>query len=343
MKGLARRPPVQHLARPAIQQGLDLLDLAARDRGEVRALREELTDQTVRVLVRAALPRAVRMGEVDLDARRPCEQRVLGHLLATVVGEGPPQLLRQRVHLAGKGPAHRDRILRPQGHQERGPRRALHQRPEGRGVAAAHEQIAFPVAWHGARRDVRRPLLDTDHVGDDAPSVMGGAPLRPVRPPVAKAPQQLPLELAPWQDVQIRVDRLVGHTHRPIVRILTDQPLGNLFGRPALAQLGIDIRSEARVRRQCPQPPRLTGNGHGVPMGSRRPIRRGAHPGPTHFSRDRAGGSAKLPGHGSDRLPYRHGAADLLALGEGQSGVGVHSAQLLSPGSSQDTGVALGT
>jgi hypothetical protein len=36
-------------------------------------------------------------------------------------------------------------------------------------------------------------------------------------------------------------------------------------------------------------------------------------------------------------------AADLFALGEGQSGVTRHPAQLLSPGDSQDTSVALGT
>ena len=65
-----------------------MLDLTTRDPREVRALREELPDEAVGVLVRASLPGAMRVGEVDLDARLLCEQLMLGHLFAFVLWRG---------------------------------------------------------------------------------------------------------------------------------------------------------------------------------------------------------------------------------------------------------------
>ena len=56
MQCLAGGAPVQHLARAAVQESLDMLDLTTRDPRELRALRVELPDEAVRILVRAPLP-----------------------------------------------------------------------------------------------------------------------------------------------------------------------------------------------------------------------------------------------------------------------------------------------
>ena len=58
-KSLTGEVPVQHLARPSIQEGLHMLDLTTRHAREVRALREELPDQAVGILVGPPLPRTV--------------------------------------------------------------------------------------------------------------------------------------------------------------------------------------------------------------------------------------------------------------------------------------------
>jgi len=49
-------------------------------RAQVGALREVLAQQPVGVLVRAALPRAVRVAEVDRHARVDPQPGMLGHL-----------------------------------------------------------------------------------------------------------------------------------------------------------------------------------------------------------------------------------------------------------------------
>ena len=61
--------------------------------GEVGALREVLPQQAVGVLVRAALPGALRVTGVDGQAGVDTQLGVLGHLRALVPGQGPAELL----------------------------------------------------------------------------------------------------------------------------------------------------------------------------------------------------------------------------------------------------------
>jgi hypothetical protein len=60
--------PTEALARASVEGGSDRLDILRRPPGKVSALREVLAQQAVRVLVGAALPGTVRVGEVDRDA-----------------------------------------------------------------------------------------------------------------------------------------------------------------------------------------------------------------------------------------------------------------------------------
>jgi hypothetical protein len=74
---------------------------------EKRSLREILPQQPVGVLVRTALPRAVRVAEVDRQARVEPQPDVLGHFRSLVPGQRTAQLFRQSRDLARDRVAHR--------------------------------------------------------------------------------------------------------------------------------------------------------------------------------------------------------------------------------------------
>ncbi len=348
MKHLTGQPPVEHLARPPIQEGLDMLDLVTRHPREVGALREELPDQPVGVFVGPTLPRTVRMGEEHADRGLLGEEAMFHHLLAPIVRERPGQLGGQRPHLPGEGLADAGRVLRSQGHQQGKPGGPLDEGPQRRGVAAAHQQVALPVSGHRAIGHLRGTLLDTDHVRDETAAIMTGSATLAVLPSVTQRTEQLPLEFAARQDVEVRVDRLMGHPHRRIVRILDGQPLGNLLRRPALNQARVHVPAQARVAGQLAGPPPVLRDAPCGCVRRQRPIPPPPRPQPAlarpvQLPRDGAGGSPKSAGDRSHAVPDGHGPADLLALGKTQSRIPSHRAQLLSPGSSQDTGVALET
>jgi hypothetical protein len=66
---------------------------------EVSAFRKVLAQQPISVLVRASLPWAVGIAEVDLESGIDAQLGVLGHLLAAVPGQRPAELIGQRSHL----------------------------------------------------------------------------------------------------------------------------------------------------------------------------------------------------------------------------------------------------
>ena len=70
---------------------------------EVGPLGEVLAEEAVGVLVAAALPGAVWLAEVDLDAGLDREPGVLGPLLAAVPGERPAELGGEGQDLRGEG------------------------------------------------------------------------------------------------------------------------------------------------------------------------------------------------------------------------------------------------
>src|SRR5829696_10073250 len=90
---LVGRAVAEPLARAAVEQRLDPGDALPCDAREVSPLREELSQQAVRVLVRAALPRPARGGEVDRQAQRRRDLRVAGELLAIVQRQRPAKRL----------------------------------------------------------------------------------------------------------------------------------------------------------------------------------------------------------------------------------------------------------
>ena len=94
----------RHRGRPAVDTPrhrvdavLDRPQIRGRVDGEVRALADVTAQQTVPVLIGRALPRRVRLREVDVDARQRREVAVAGHLPALVPRQGAPELLRDPV------------------------------------------------------------------------------------------------------------------------------------------------------------------------------------------------------------------------------------------------------
>src|SRR4051812_22746227 len=74
---------------------------------EISSLWKVLAQQAVGILVRAALPGAVRVAEVDMDPGVDPQMGVLSHLRALVPGQRLPQVLGQGGDRARDGIAHR--------------------------------------------------------------------------------------------------------------------------------------------------------------------------------------------------------------------------------------------
>src|SRR3954470_11756732 len=95
VKGLGRRSPSKRLARPTVERRGHRGESFRAVSAQVRALREVLPQQPIGVLVRPALPGAVRIAEVDLHASVDPQLRMLAQLRALIPGQGSSQLLRQ--------------------------------------------------------------------------------------------------------------------------------------------------------------------------------------------------------------------------------------------------------
>src|SRR4051812_39030223 len=93
--------PVEGLSRSAVELSGDGVEVLRGVGGEVGAFGEVLAEQAVGVLVAAALPWTVRVGEVDLDAGLDGERGVLGHLGALIPGDGSPEMFGKLPDLGG--------------------------------------------------------------------------------------------------------------------------------------------------------------------------------------------------------------------------------------------------
>lgn len=82
--------PTEALAGVTVGRGCDRLDVLRRPSRKVGSLQEVLAQQAVRVLAGAALPGAVRIGEVDRDAGLDRELGVRRQLLAPALGQRSP-------------------------------------------------------------------------------------------------------------------------------------------------------------------------------------------------------------------------------------------------------------
>ena len=147
------------------------------------------------------------------------------------------------------------------------------------------------------------------------------------------APSQVPgefaLEGSAGQHIEIiGVDGFVRDAHRRVFRILLEQPVGNLFGRPALGEQPEDRCAQVGLNRELPRLARLV-------RPAPRPLARELARQCTRRARQHLGGGAKA-------LSNDEHSTQLLAFHETQTVIADH-VQLLRSWMNQDTGVALGT
>ena len=252
------RRKVETFPGARVQAMRDGVQLALRVARQVRALGEVLAQQPVRVLIGASLPRAVRIGKEDLDREPLGQLRVLGHLFPSVVGQGLPQQ-------GGHMPEFLDEALsgtrgiRPvHPGQDDQARRPLHQGADGRPIAGALDEVAFPVAGHRAGRHLGRALGNGRHIGDLA-ALIGPSRPRPARlARLTQRGQQFAAQGTTGQHIERRIDGLSGKLFAHVVRIRVLEASGNLFGRAALAQVCPDVLPQPGVQ-EFTWSPRLTG------------------------------------------------------------------------------------
>src|SRR3954452_12270868 len=250
VQSLGRCPPAKGLSRPAVEGDRHGRKVLGTVHAEVSALRKVLAQQPVDVLIRAALPGAVGIAEVDLETSVDAQEGVLAHLGPLSPGHRLPQWLGQGGDRAGDGVAHRLGAMpgerRPvlgahaaamarhgrQVKQDREPRRALHQGADG-GTAQAEDEVLLPVARHRPILRLRRALAEQDLGGEAglAPSA-AARPRHPQRPPGAQAGGQLAAQRPAALHVQRLIDGFVADAHGLIVAEVEPQAAGDLFWAP---------------------------------------------------------------------------------------------------------------
>src|SRR5579864_2042361 len=95
IKFLGRGSEPQRLAWPSVELSCHFIQMGLRVNRQVSPFGEVLPEQAVGVLVGAALPRALRIAEVDVDVGRQAKSPMIRKLLATVPGQGLVELRRQ--------------------------------------------------------------------------------------------------------------------------------------------------------------------------------------------------------------------------------------------------------
>ena len=170
-KQFGRTLPVEALVRASVELPGDGIEIGLGESRQVGALGEILPQQSVGVLVDTPLPRAVRIGEVDIDPGHFRDPFVLSHLASLIVSQGTSAL---SVDAVKDGPETGNcgisgRVVHfCQSQKQRG---SFDQRADGRRVASPLDQIALPVARNNALVDFWGAHMDADHVGNGAPAI----------------------------------------------------------------------------------------------------------------------------------------------------------------------------
>src|SRR3954466_7203087 len=202
----------KRLARPAVEPGGDGVEFGFRENRQGSALGEVLAQQAISVLVGAALPRRMRVGEVNAQARERGQLAMAGHLLALVVGQGEAQRGRHRQQAGGEAIARRLGFgvgQLDQDHLTAGP---LDQRADRGTIAGPLDQIALPMSGHQASLSLRWPFVDAGHVADPAPPFAVLGPSAALWLALAQAGEQLAPQFTARHGVDRLVDRFVRHS-----------------------------------------------------------------------------------------------------------------------------------
>ena len=87
VKPFCRGFKLQRFARPLVELTRHFIQMRLAVHRQIGALGKVLPEQAVGILVGAALPRALRVAEVNVDVGCQAKPAVIGKLLATVPGQ----------------------------------------------------------------------------------------------------------------------------------------------------------------------------------------------------------------------------------------------------------------
>jgi len=253
---LSRGLPTKDFSGTLVEHFLISAELLIRDERQIRALGQVVADATVLALAGAALPRAVRMAEEDLQVEIGGEQLVLGHLLALFVGEGFEQGRWDVIEFTREGRAHVGGVFFREMAEEGEARGALNQHADRGLVPRTEDQVTLVVAGNQASFHFGWTLIDQHHVlqfalsGGEAPPA--GLALAVV---TAQTGRQLPLQFASGDDVNVAVNRFVGGVHQGQIRVITFEAACDLLWRPATMQALVNFSPQRRVLVDGAAPP----------------------------------------------------------------------------------------
>jgi len=145
VKDLVGRLKSERFSGPAIEQALDLRHGRRIDCREVRAFREEVSNEAVRILIHAAFPCVIGRRKITLGAEAMGRFLVPGELFAVIVRDRM-DMVAQEIQTMDRGPVG--------SHSRRtGPFRdggkkafALEMGEEGAFMMCAYNGVALPVA-----------------------------------------------------------------------------------------------------------------------------------------------------------------------------------------------------
>jgi len=197
-------------ARAFVEQVGNGIELFLAVHRKVRALGQELADQPVGVLARAALPGAVRVTEVHHHAGVGRQLAVAHHLLALVVGQCLAHRLGNAAQLGGEALQGRGRCRIGQLDQHHQTRTALEQHAHRRAVTRALDLIALPVPGERPVTGLGRAHMDAQQIGHLAPAILAPAARHALGLGSAQTGNQVFAQLALGHGVDPSVDALVG-------------------------------------------------------------------------------------------------------------------------------------
>ncbi|CAA0096447.1 Uncharacterised protein [Starkeya nomas] len=246
----ARCFPPERFAGPGVHRVSDGSQLPGRVPAEISPFREVLPQKAVGVFVRAALPRALRIAEVDFQSALDAKPCVLSHLGSLTPGQRLTKRPGQFAHglddrrangfstVSGKRRAILDPLftliplLARQVQQHRDARAAFDESADRRAVQA-QDEIAFPMARDRPIFDRRWPFADHDGIAQEGLSTAAGPLARNTQSSTrAQASRQLPTQGTATLDIQGLVDRLVADAHGGILRVIDPKSMGDLLRAP---------------------------------------------------------------------------------------------------------------
>ena len=267
-KQLSGTPEAQRLACSGIQFPGDRIEDCLGELAQITALGQVLPQQTVGILVDAALPGAVLIGEVDLHTGGFRQPLVSRHLSALIICHRQARLRLDTIeHMAeaaqrrcGAGVVH----LRQ--HRKEGG--ALHQGADCRAVMRSLDEIPLPMPGDQPLFNLWRTVMDADHVRDASAPVFTARTGATLGMAKAQPANHFRAQRATRHGVDRSVDGFVRNPQRRRVGMHKCQCASNLLRRVARFEVPQDRVPQGGSGSQAAHHTRLDRAGTGTSIGS---------------------------------------------------------------------------